>query len=192
MKILGFVPVILASVLMLILGVFAPPAHVDEFHQATLMTFSRPVEIPGKKVLAAGSYWFRLLNPTDDQNVVVIYNARRSHVEAMLMTRPTVRLNPVPGTEIDLAQQSSNAPDALLAWFYPGHESGHEFIYSQGTERQSAERHRSSNFCVTTTLDSACFAGQNAVPPRHPTGRRVGRRGLFHEDIGLSQPHESV
>ena len=49
------------SVAMLCIGL-TPKAFADESNKKTVMTFSAPVEIPGK-ALPAGTYVFKLLTP---------------------------------------------------------------------------------------------------------------------------------
>jgi hypothetical protein len=40
---------------------------------------------------------------------------------------------------ITLAEQGGGKPDALLKWFYPGLDTGHEFVYSEQQEKQLAQ-----------------------------------------------------
>jgi hypothetical protein len=35
-----------------------------------------------------------------------------------------------------LAEQGAGKPDLLLKWFYPGDETGHEFVYSNQLEKE--------------------------------------------------------
>jgi hypothetical protein len=56
-------------VLLCVLSV--PSTMADEWNQATKLTFSGPVEVPGR-VLPAGTYWFSLMNDDSDRNIVQI------------------------------------------------------------------------------------------------------------------------
>jgi hypothetical protein len=49
------------STILLVLGFLTalPAARADESNQATKVTFSQPIQIPGR-VLPAGTYWFML------------------------------------------------------------------------------------------------------------------------------------
>jgi hypothetical protein len=64
----------------IILGIAAisvtilPVARADEADQATRITVSQPIQIPGK-VLPAGTYWFVLLDHGDNLNVVEILDS---------------------------------------------------------------------------------------------------------------------
>ena len=116
-------------------------AHGDELDQATKITFSEPIQVPGQ-VLAAGTYWFRLADTETGQNLVQIFNSDRSVQYATLETVPTERSEPTGHTTITLAEPESGKPDVLLKWFYPGSLTGHEFVYSKEQENELAQARR--------------------------------------------------
>src|SRR5438270_14005428 len=62
-------------------------AHADEGDQATEISFSQPIQIPGQ-VLPAGTYLFKLAD-SNDLNVVQIFNSDRTHIYATLEMLPT-------------------------------------------------------------------------------------------------------
>lgn len=66
---------------------FELAAHADEADQATKITFSQPIQVPGQ-ILPAGTYLFTLAN-TDDLNMVQIFSPDRTHLYATLQTIPT-------------------------------------------------------------------------------------------------------
>jgi Protein of unknown function (DUF2911) len=110
-------------------------AYADEADQETIITFSAPVEIPGK-ALPAGTYLFRLADHGSDPNVVQILNADGTKLYAMLPTIDTERAEPSGETTMTLAEQGAGKPDALRKWYYPGSQTGHEFLYSAREEKQ--------------------------------------------------------
>ncbi len=116
---------------------FELAAHADESNQATTITFSQPIQIPGQ-ILPAGTYSFKLLDSNSDPNVVQIFNSDQTHLYATLQTVATERQDPTGDTAITLAEQGGGKPDALLKWFYPGRDTGHEFVYSGQQEKQLA------------------------------------------------------
>ena len=132
-------------------------AHADMNDQATQITFSQPVQIPGQ-VLPAGTYWFLLANISEQQDVVQIYNSDRSKLYATLETASIERQEATDGTEVKLAEQESSKPDALVAWFYPGETIGHEFLYSKGQEKQLAQDTQQT--VVATPSSNNARAGQ--------------------------------
>ena len=111
-------------------------AHADETDQATKLTLSKPIAIPGQ-VLPAGSYLFKV--DADDPNIVRIYSADGMHYYTMIQTIPTNRTNPTGKTVVTLAEQPGGQPDALVRWFYPGNTTGHEFVYSSQKEQRQAQ-----------------------------------------------------
>jgi hypothetical protein len=134
-----------------------PAARADEADQATFLTFSRPVRIPGT-VLSPGSYWFVLWGGRNISQVVEIFNADRTKVIQMLLAVPSERTKPTGNTVLTFAEprgENSKRPDALVTWFYPGDLEGHQFIYSPRREKRvDHDEHVTMN--VT----------ESAVPPR--------------------------
>jgi hypothetical protein len=117
---------------------FEITAHADEADETTTITFSAPVQIPGK-VLPAGTYLFRLADNGSDPNIVQIYNPDGTKLYAMLQTMATERFEAADDTTVTLAEQGSGKTDALLKWYYPGSLTGHEFRYSARQEKQLAQ-----------------------------------------------------
>jgi Protein of unknown function (DUF2911) len=113
-------------------------AHADEADQETNITFSTPVQIPGQ-LLPAGTYMFKLADNDADQNLVQIFNAHGTKIYATLVTNPTDRRRVTSDTTVTLAEQGSGQPDALMKWYYPGEETGHQFRYSTHEAKQLAQ-----------------------------------------------------
>lgn len=116
---------------------FELAAHADNTFQATEITFNQPVQIPGQ-VLPAGTYLFKLLN-TDNLDTVEIFSSDSTHLYGTLETVPAESRQPVDDTTVTLAEQGTTKPDVLLKWFYPGQETGHEFLYPSQFEKQLAQ-----------------------------------------------------
>ena len=116
---------------------FGLAANADESNQATTITFSQPIQIPGQ-VLPAGTYLFKLANSDTNQKLVQVFSADGT-LYATLQTIATDRPEPTGHTEVTLAKQGTGQPDVLLKWFYPGHEIGNEFLYPKQTEKELAQ-----------------------------------------------------
>jgi len=114
---------------------FEIAAHAGETDQTTKITFSQPIQVPGK-ILPAGTYLFTLANP-DDLNMV--FSSDRTHLYATLQTIPTEDRQVRGDTTVTLVEQEAGKPDVLLKWFYPGEETGHEFVYSTQLEKEMAQ-----------------------------------------------------
>src|ERR1700751_4519359 len=116
---------------------FELAAFADESDQATTITFSQPIQIPGQ-VLPAGSYLFKLADGDSNQNIVQIFNADRTVLYATLQTAATQRPEPADHTVVVLVEKGTGEPHALLKWFYPGRETGNEFLYPTQMEKELA------------------------------------------------------
>ena len=116
---------------------FEVAAHADEYDLTTKLTFSQPVQIPGK-VLPAGTYLFKLAN-TNDRHIVQVFNSDGIVLYATLMAIPTERREPTGDSVVTFAEQGDGQPEALVTWFYPGETTGNEFVYSKQVEKQLAQ-----------------------------------------------------
>src|SRR5579884_295501 len=125
--------------LVLFCALSVPRVKADEWNEATKVTFNEAVEVPAK-VFPAGTYWFKLMNDDSDRNIVQIWDADRMHLLATILTIPDYRLTPRGKTVIKFAERPSDQPEALHAWFYPGENYGHEFVYPEARATELAKR----------------------------------------------------
>ena len=139
-------------------ALFQIPARADEQEETTVLTFSAPVEIPGR-VLPAGSYIFERVDDNDFRNVVQIFNADHTVLYAMLQTRPADRMNPTTNPSITLAEQGSGYPDVLVRWFSGDSLTGHQFVYSKSEGQESAQA-KLGTFVGGNLVDGAQVAGE--------------------------------
>jgi len=91
-----------------------PVVRADEWNQATLFTFSQPVQIPGQ-VLPAGTYLFELVDGFNHE-IVRISNADRTNVIAVIQARPTLQKGLSGKAAIVLAERGVSQPEAIVAW----------------------------------------------------------------------------
>jgi hypothetical protein len=136
---------------------FGLAAHADEADESTTITFSQPIQIPGR-VLPAGTYVFKLPS-TDELNVVQVYNADRTVLYANLQTIATDRPEPTDHTVVALAEQGAGQPDVLLKWFYPGRETGNEFLYPQQKEKELAQDKQQTVMATRPTVSNSDATG---------------------------------
>ena len=109
------------------------PAMADDVNKRIDFQFSAPVQIPGK-VLAPGKYAFQLAND-DDRNVVRIFSedsSRKEHLVATVLVIPDYTANAPDKPTIHFEERRSGGPEAIHTWFYPGDDTGWEFIYPKG------------------------------------------------------------
>src|SRR5229473_4607317 len=110
------------------LGGLVPRATADEWDQKTVFTFSGPVEIPGQ-VLSAGTYVFKLADSQSDRNIVQVFSEDEKHLYGTFLTISDLRLRPAGKTIITFEETAAGSPEAVKAWFYPGEDYGHQFVY---------------------------------------------------------------
>jgi hypothetical protein len=110
------------------LGGMIERATADEWDQKTVFTFASPVEIPGQ-VLEPGTYVFKLLDSQSDRNIVQVFNQREDHLYGTFLAIPDYRLKPAGKPIITFEERAAGAPEAVKAWFYPGQNYGHDFVY---------------------------------------------------------------
>jgi hypothetical protein len=125
------------SCLALFCMVFTPAAQASLWNQATKLHFNEPIEVPGV-VLPAGTYWFVLESNQTDRNLVEILNAQRTRLYTTVTTIPALRRHEPGRTEVVFAERRSQ-PDALWKWYYPGLQTGHQFLYP-GHEQKNLRR----------------------------------------------------
>src|SRR6202451_2898645 len=111
-----------------LLGGIVQRAAADDFDQKTVFTFSGPVEIPGQ-VLRAGAYVYKLADSSSDRNIVQVFNKDETHLYGTFLAIPDYRIKPAGKTIITFDERPSGSPEAVKAWFYPGENFGHDFVY---------------------------------------------------------------
>ena len=143
-----------------------PAARATEHDQASKFTFNQSVQIPGR-VLPAGTYWFVLADTDDARNIVQVFNSDRTMLYATVFTVDAQRSNTAIGdTAITFAARGAMQPEAMVLWFYPGRNSGHEFLYPAADQKELAQVKRHTVIATTTS------PGQRQTTPRR--GRRLG------------------
>ena len=110
-----------------------PTASADDWNRKTVMTFSAPFEVPGvgAQVLPAGTYVFKILDSPSDRHIVQIFNKEENHVFTTILAIPNYRLQSTDKTVLTFKERGEGEPEAIRAWFYPGHQWGEEFVYSK-------------------------------------------------------------
>jgi len=111
-----------------LLGGMVQRAAADDFDQKTVFTFSGPVEIPGQ-LLSAGTYVFKLADSSSDRNIVQVFNKDETHLYGTFLAIPDYRIKPAGKTIITFEERPAGSPEAVKAWFYPGDNYGHDFVY---------------------------------------------------------------
>jgi hypothetical protein len=118
-----------------------PAARADEVDEASKITFSQAVQIPGQ-VLPAGTYWFVMGDINSNTNLVQIFSADHSIVYASILMIATERPRPSEKAAITFADRGPMEPEAIVSFFYHGRHSGHQFVYPKPEEQELARAKR--------------------------------------------------
>jgi hypothetical protein len=143
------IPLVLA--LSLVGVVLTSPASAQtNLNNRTVLTFSQPVEVPGK-VLPAGTYTFELHDSMANRHIVQIFDEGGTKLLALVLAVPNRRATPTEDTVVTFNEVPAGQPQAVRTWFYPGQVLGHEMVYSR-TRAQALSA--SSNTAVPAVDDS--------------------------------------
>jgi len=123
--------VLLLSCLALLALAFSTSVRADERTQKTTVTFNQPVEVPGvgAQILPAGTYVFKVVDLPSHRHVVRIFNEDETHVYTTILAIANYRLQSTDQTVMTFRERAAGQPQAIRAWFYPGRQWGHEFVY---------------------------------------------------------------
>jgi hypothetical protein len=141
----------IAFVCVAVLGTVFPQAKADDWNQKTVFSFSGPVEVPGQ-VLEPGTYVFKLMDSQSDRNIVQVFNKRENHLFGTFLTIPDYRLKPAGKTIITFEERAEGSPEAVRAWFYPGQNYGHQFVYPKARAVELAKANNQPVASMPTEL----------------------------------------
>jgi hypothetical protein len=114
----------------LLVGLSQAPARADGWDRLTYFTFSSPVQLPGV-TLNPGTYEFRLVNPESGGSVMRVASQDGSNVSKLFFMIRGDQLDNAPNDPfVVLRETAAGQPPALKGWFYPGQETGFDFVYS--------------------------------------------------------------
>jgi hypothetical protein len=176
-----------------------PGAKADTWNQKTILTFSGPVEIPGQ-VLPAGTYVFKLADSSSHRHIVQIFNKEENRVFGTFLAIPDYRLRASDKTIIRFEERTGGSPQAIKAWFYPGRNYGHEFVYPKKEAQALAAANNTAvaamptELATETTKPAAALKGPEiavmmAAPLKaeEPNGTEVELAEAFETDPPATQ-----
>ena len=111
----------------------AGPARADDWNQSTLLTFSRPVALPGI-ALGSGTYRFELPDANNRQ-LVRVTSRDGTRIYGTFFTIRAYTADPSDRTFVSFKEASPRNPKPVRTWFYPGQHEGHEFLYQAVSDK---------------------------------------------------------
>jgi len=151
-------------------------AKADDWNRKTTVTFSAPVEVPGvgAQTLPAGTYVFKIVNSPSDRHIVQIFNKREDHVFTTILAIPNYRLHATGKTVMTFKERGEGQPEAIRAWFYPGHQWGEEFVYPKSRALELAKIVNEPVLATTVELPAPVETLKTApIIAVKPTGEEV-------------------
>jgi len=134
---------VITAVALTALWLSAPAARADEYNKLTLLTFNKPIQLPGV-TLPAGTYRFELADPVESRRVVKVQSEDGKRQFAMLLSMQNKLREPAKDPVVLFAETPAGQADAVKAWVYPGETIGYEFIYPRDEAIKIAGRSHSS------------------------------------------------
>ena len=175
MKLFKALPIVFS--LIALCAFVVPTAMADDWNNKTTITFSGPVEVPGvgAQTLPAGTYIFKLMDSQSDRHIVQIFNQDETHVFTTILAIPNYRLRPTNKTVITFRERPAGEPEALRAWFYPGHQWGEEFVYAKPRAVELAKEVNQPVLATPVELNAAPIETLKTAPVEAvaPTGEPV-------------------
>jgi hypothetical protein len=119
-----------ALAISLMSSAFVPSLKASEIDKKTTITISQPVAMEGT-ILPAGHYVLRLQNSPSRSDVVYVFNGDETRLITTVLAIHAYRLQPTGESEFSFYESRAGQPTALHTWFYPGDDSGFEFLQRQ-------------------------------------------------------------
>ncbi len=138
-------------------------ALADTWNKKTVVTFSQPIEVPGGIVLPAGTYVFELVDSLSDRHIVRIFNKDKTHVYATILAIPNWRLKTTDKTVMTFGERSVGSPEVIRSWFYPGANSGEEFVYPKRRAMELAKVTNMPVLAMPSELESVIITPPTTV-----------------------------
>jgi hypothetical protein len=156
------------------------PAMADEWNKRTELEFSAPVEIPGH-VLAAGKYVFQILDTPSDRNIVQVFSQDADGNETLIATIsaiPDYRSETPYKTLINFEERRAGTPEAIHSWFYPGENTGWEFVYpkEQNLEEAANTMPTSKPGASAAAPYTPSMTHVQQVAPKEPSAEAASRK----------------
>jgi hypothetical protein len=142
-----------------------PVASAGEFEtydKLAFLTFNAPVQVPGT-TLFAGTYRFRLADPSSERKVLQVLSHDGGIVYTMFFTREDYRDNVTASPTVTLIETPAGVAPAVKSLFYGGDHYGYEFVYPPGEPRMTPQVIQPE-----ITYSSTAATATAAIPPAPP------------------------
>jgi len=156
-------------------------AHADDWNKRTFLTFSAPVQIPGA-TLPAGTYLFQLADPDNAQHVVMVASKDGTKIYGMFLTIPDYRVDTPDQNVVLFGESPAGAPQAVQAWWYPGNQSGEEFVYPKTQAIAIAKANHKRVLATEASANTTTADKDHMASLRQSKVGRVDENGNMNND----------
>jgi hypothetical protein len=150
-------PVFAALAASLMSSAFVPSLKASEVDKKTSITISQPVAVQGT-ILPAGQYVLRLLDSASPRDLVYIFNGDGTRLITSILTIHAARLEPTDKSAFSFYDSPAGQPAALHTWFYPGDNTGFEFLQPKYAAIKSSSALATSGNAPARSRKSAAAA----------------------------------
>jgi hypothetical protein len=121
-----------ALAMSLMSSAFVPSLKAGEWDKKTTITISQPVAVQGT-ILPTGQYVLKVQDSSSLRDVVYIFNSEETQLITAVLAIHAGRMQPTGKSDFSFYESHAGEPAALRTWFYPGDDSGFEFLRRQHT-----------------------------------------------------------
>jgi hypothetical protein len=148
-------------------GSIMTPAMADESNKETRMQTNAPLKIPGH-VLEPGTYIFRLADSPSNRNIVQVFsedaNGKQTFVSTLLAIPAYRQITPEKPI-FNMEERPAGSPEAIQSWFYPGDNTGWEFVYSKSDRIEIAQNQAPAEQPAPTAIEPPKPPAEPAAAP---------------------------
>ena len=126
-------------------------AQTTQWSKKTFLTFSGPVQVPGK-TLAAGTYTFQVADLAADRHVIQILDKDGANIITTVMTVESKTTSTPEKNIVMFSERPVGASPAVKIWYYTGNQFGNEFVYPR---TQAIAIAKSSHATVLASKDDS-------------------------------------
>jgi LPXTG-motif cell wall-anchored protein len=171
-------------------ALIVPKARADEWDKKTTLTFNEPVQVPGT-TLSAGTYVFKLAD-SSDRTIVQIWNEDETRLITTILAIADYRAKTPDKTIVSFDERPVGQPEALKAWFYPGDNSGVEFVYPKQRATELVQANQQPVLSVGEDATDAASLNTAAVEPVAPPAVTVADNPQDSTEIAQVTTVETV
>jgi hypothetical protein len=185
---------------MALMASLVTPMMADEFNKETILEFSGPVEVPGK-VLTPGKYVFKIADSESDRDIVQIFSEDAKGSQKLVTTTmaiPDYREETPEKTIIQFEERPSGSPEAVHSWFYPGENTGWQFVYPKSERSQmnsnttpAADAPAPASSGATPTPAPAASSAPAVAAAPAPPAEPVGSVTITEDDVAIIAQNEA-